>query len=215
MLLVPTVPGVHQAGPAVHRVLQLVRQPDSARMRRRAQGRTRCHGLGGGAVRDDRRIAVGGSDRPRGAHPAHPRPADPQPRRRRRRGTAHRDPRRAGGAPTARGPTLGAIERAVAETGFSRFPVATRRRLSATCTSRMCWRSSTSPARCSDAVDGASAATGPGLDAAARCPVAAATQQQLTWHWSPTADGSVSAIVALEDLVEEFVGTVRDGTHRV
>ena len=28
-------------------------------------------------------------------------------------------------------------------------------------------------------------------------------------------DGSVSAMVALEDLVEDLVGTVRDGTHRV
>jgi CBS domain containing-hemolysin-like protein len=29
------------------------------------------------------------------------------------------------------------------------------------------------------------------------------------------ADGSVSAMVAMEDLVEDLVGTVRDGTHRV
>jgi CBS domain containing-hemolysin-like protein len=29
------------------------------------------------------------------------------------------------------------------------------------------------------------------------------------------ADGSVTAMVALEDLVEDLVGTVRDGTHRV
>jgi CBS domain containing-hemolysin-like protein len=28
-------------------------------------------------------------------------------------------------------------------------------------------------------------------------------------------DGRVSAMVALEDLVEDLVGTVRDGTHRV
>jgi CBS domain containing-hemolysin-like protein len=28
-------------------------------------------------------------------------------------------------------------------------------------------------------------------------------------------DGAVVAIVALEDLVEDLVGTVRDGTHRV
>ena len=27
------------------------------------------------------------------------------------------------------------------------------------------------------------------------------------------ADGAVSGVVALEDLVEEYVGTVRDGTH--
>jgi CBS domain containing-hemolysin-like protein len=27
-------------------------------------------------------------------------------------------------------------------------------------------------------------------------------------------DGEVSAIVALEDLVEDLVGAVRDGTHR-
>ena len=29
------------------------------------------------------------------------------------------------------------------------------------------------------------------------------------------ADGTVTAVVALEDLVEDLVGTVRDGTHRV
>jgi CBS domain containing-hemolysin-like protein len=29
------------------------------------------------------------------------------------------------------------------------------------------------------------------------------------------ADGRVTAMVALEDLVEDLVGTVRDGTHRV
>ena len=34
------------------------------------------------------------------------------------------------------------------------------------------------------------------------------------WRWSSTADGSVSAMVTLEDLVEDLVGTVRDGTHR-
>ena len=28
-------------------------------------------------------------------------------------------------------------------------------------------------------------------------------------------DGGVTAMVALEDLVEDLVGTVRDGTHRV
>jgi CBS domain containing-hemolysin-like protein len=30
-----------------------------------------------------------------------------------------------------------------------------------------------------------------------------------------TSDGVVTAMVALEDLVEDLVGTVRDGTHRV
>ncbi len=30
-----------------------------------------------------------------------------------------------------------------------------------------------------------------------------------------TTDGRVTAMVALEDLVEDLVGTVRDGTHRV
>ncbi len=29
-----------------------------------------------------------------------------------------------------------------------------------------------------------------------------------------TADGSVTAMVALEDLVEDLIGAVRDGTHR-
>jgi CBS domain containing-hemolysin-like protein len=29
-----------------------------------------------------------------------------------------------------------------------------------------------------------------------------------------TSDGAITAMVALEDLVEDLVGTVRDGTHR-
>ena len=36
-----------------------------------------------------------------------------------------------------------------------------------------------------------------------------------TSRWSPTGDGQVTAMVTLEDLVEDLVGTVRDGTHRV
>ena len=35
-----------------------------------------------------------------------------------------------------------------------------------------------------------------------------------TWRLVTGADGSVSAMVALEDLVEDLVGAVRDGTHR-
>ncbi|CPZ99031.1 Conserved membrane protein of uncharacterised function [Mycobacteroides abscessus] len=30
-----------------------------------------------------------------------------------------------------------------------------------------------------------------------------------------TTDGSVVGLVTLEDLVEDLVGTVRDGTHRI
>ena len=46
-----------------------------------------------------------------------------------------------------------------------------------------------------------------------RCRGCAATTA--TWRWSPPTDDRVTAMVTLEDLVEDLVGTVRDGTHRV
>ncbi len=60
---------------------------------------------------------------------------------------------------------------------------------------------------------GAPAASAAGRHAAARRPVPAAPgNSHLALVTAP--DGSVCAMVALEDLVEDLVGTVRDGMHR-
>ena len=123
MLLVPPVPGLGADRTPGHRVLRLVRPHRAARGGRRGQDRTGEHGVDGRTVRDDRRVAVGGPARSRGAHPAVPGPADPQPRGRRRRDPADRGPRGARGRRWQR-PTVSAIEQALAETGYSRFPVA-------------------------------------------------------------------------------------------
>jgi CBS domain containing-hemolysin-like protein len=46
---------------------------------------------------------------------------------------------------------------------------------------------------------------------------ALASLRRASSHLGAAADasGQIVGIVALEDLVEEYVGTVRDGTHRV
>ncbi len=121
-------------------------------------------------------------------------------------------------ARTGTGPTIGALEEALKETGYSRFPVA----------------------------DPGGAYVGylhikdvlplldephddtlaldmsmvrplprvPAVTAAARRAVPAAPHNS---HLALVTadDGAVTAVVALEDLVEDLVGTVRDGTHRV
>jgi CBS domain containing-hemolysin-like protein len=113
------------------------------------------------------------------------------------------------------GPTVGAIQRALAETGYSRFPV----------------------------VDGAGRFIGyvhikdvlplvedpeavvdvslvrplPRLFSTLSLPEALSRLRRSNSHLAlvTAGDGPVVAMVALEDLVEDLVGTVRDGTHRV
>ena len=112
------------------------------------------------------------------------------------------------------GPTVGAVAAALTETGYSRFPV----------------------------TDGSSAFIGylhikdvlgyvddysAVLDRSMvrplpMVPSTLAVPEALSWlrrtnsHLAlVTTDGFVTAMVALEDLVEDLVGTVRDGTHRV
>ena len=81
------------------------------------------HGLHRRAQRDDRRVGVRGSAGSRGAHPADPGAADSQPGGRRRGGAARRDPGGAGGRGRAPGRRSSAVEKALAATGYSRFPV--------------------------------------------------------------------------------------------
>ncbi|MBP2337950.1 CBS domain containing-hemolysin-like protein [Saccharothrix coeruleofusca] len=110
-------------------------------------------------------------------------------------------------------PTMGEVESAVAATGFSRFPVADGDRL-------------TGYLHIKDVLDlaGADASTRvpagrirglPEVPVDARLDEALAalrrTQSHLARAVSP--EGGLRGVVALEDLLEEYVGTVRDGTH--
>ncbi|NLU81173.1 hemolysin family protein [Rhodococcus sp. HNM0569] len=117
------------------------------------------------------------------------------------------------------GTTLGAVEEAVVETGYSRYPV------------RAADGALTGYLHLKDVLDlVADAAAGPGtviprgdirrlpaVPEATPLAGALAVLRRAGAHLGATVDasGTVTGIVALEDLVEEYVGTVRDGTHRV
>ncbi|SNT08278.1 hemolysin family protein [Rhodococcoides kyotonense] len=126
---------------------------------------------------------------------------------------------RVSGSGTTSGPSLGSVEDAVVATGFSRYPV--------------------------EGVDGSLVgylhlkdvleymlddAAGPDTEIprahVRRLPMIASDTtlddaltrlRRTNSHLGAVRDasGSIVGIVALEDLVEEFVGTVRDGTHRI
>ncbi|WP_433602819.1 hemolysin family protein [Nocardia sp. CA-135953] len=117
------------------------------------------------------------------------------------------------------GTTLGDIETAVAETGFSRYPV------------RASDGSLVGYLHVKDVLDKvADESAGPNTPiprtdirplptVSAGTPLyeALARLRRTNSHLGRVVDtrGNTVGIVALEDLVEEFVGTVRDGTHRV
>ncbi|WP_194818502.1 hemolysin family protein [Nocardia sp. XZ_19_385] len=117
------------------------------------------------------------------------------------------------------GTTLGDIETAVAETGFSRYPV------------RADDGSLVGYLHIKDVLDKvADENAGPStpiprtdirplptMGAATTLYEALARLRRTSSHLGRVVDnhGNTIGIVALEDLVEEFVGTVRDGTHRV
>ena len=105
-----------------------------------AKHRTGEHGFDGRALRDDRRVAVRGTARPRGAQPAVARPADPQPGRRRRGHPAERGARGTCGRRRQPARPSRAIQQALA--GQRLLPVPGHRRptggSSATSTSRTC-----------------------------------------------------------------------------
>ena len=216
MLLVPPYLLWIRAARPVHRVLQLVRHMTLRAFGVEAKDELENTVSTRRAVRDDRRVAVRGSARPRGAQPAVAGAADPQPRRRRRRGAARRDPRGAGAPPTVRA-RPSAADRAGARrdraTPASRSPI--RRRSSpATCTSRTCCRSSTTRTpwstrrwcgRCRRCRRRCRCPT--------RCPAAARQQppgaghrrrrqgDRRWWRWRTWS--------------RTWSATVRDGTHRV
>ncbi|MFF0490411.1 hemolysin family protein [Nocardia sp. NPDC003482] len=117
------------------------------------------------------------------------------------------------------GTTLGDIETAVAETGFSRYPV------------RASDGSLVGYLHVKDVLDKvADASAGPAtpiprsdirplptVGTATTLYEALARLRRTSSHLGRVVDtrGNTVGIVALEDLVEEFVGTVRDATHRI
>ncbi|WP_439660390.1 hemolysin family protein [Lentzea sp. HUAS TT2] len=108
-------------------------------------------------------------------------------------------------------PTVGEIENVVATTGFSRFPVLAEAGL-------------IGYLHVKDVLDLEGAETSvprdrvrglPDVPVSARLDEALAALRRAQSHLARAvgADGTVIGVVALEDLVEEYVGTVRDGTH--
>ena len=111
-------------------------------------------------------------------------------------------------------PTVGDIEEAVNRTGFSRFPV------------RMPDGRLNGYLHVKDVLDQADADPStpvpyhrvrglPEIPADSRLDEALAALRRARSHVAKAvaADRTVLGVVALEDLVEEYVGTVRDGTH--
>lgn len=113
------------------------------------------------------------------------------------------------------GPTVAAIQRALAETGYSRFPVVDS---SGTCLGYVHIKDVLSLVHDADAVvDLATVRPLPGVPASMPLPEALSRLRRNNSHLAlvTDAEGSVSAMVALEDLVEDLVGAVRDRTHGV
>lgn len=112
------------------------------------------------------------------------------------------------------GPTVGAIEHALAETGYSRFPVADP---SGLFIGYLHIKDVLPLVDDPDAVlDLAMVRPLPQVPASLPLPDALSRLRRSNSHLALVTSGEmVTAMVALEDLVEDLVGTVRDGTHRV
>jgi CBS domain containing-hemolysin-like protein len=118
-------------------------------------------------------------------------------------------------AAAGRGPTVGAIERALAETGYSRFPVVDS---AGEFVGYLHIKDVLNQVEDPDAIVDRSAIRAlPRLAEKLPLPDALSRMRRNNSHLAlvTAADGRVVAMVALEDLVEDLVGTVRDGTHRV
>ncbi len=113
------------------------------------------------------------------------------------------------------GPTVSAVEQALADTGYSRFPVADA---FGTFIGYLHIKDVLALGDDPDAVvDSAAVRPLPQVAAALPLPDALSRLRRSNSHLALVTDeqGYVMAMVALEDLVEDLVGTVRDGTHRV
>jgi CBS domain containing-hemolysin-like protein len=118
-------------------------------------------------------------------------------------------------AAAGRGPTVGAIERALAETGYSRFPVVDS---AGEFVGYLHIKDVLNQVEDPNAIVDRSAIRAlPRLAEKLPLPDALSRMRRNNSHLAlvTAADGRVVAMVALEDLVEDLVGTVRDGTHRV
>ncbi|MDT5016406.1 MAG: magnesium and cobalt exporter, family [Mycobacterium sp.] len=112
------------------------------------------------------------------------------------------------------GPTVAAIQRALAETGYSRFPVVD---LFGDFIGYLHIKDVLPLVDNPDAVlDSSMVRPLPQVPASLPLPDALSRLRRDNSHLAlvTDADGVVSAMVALEDLVEDLVGAVRDGTHR-
>jgi CBS domain containing-hemolysin-like protein len=117
-------------------------------------------------------------------------------------------------ADDASGPTVAAIQRALAETGYSRFPVAdSAGRFIGYVHIKDVLRAVDDPEA---VVDVAAVRPLPEVPDATSLPDALSLLRRNNSHLAvvTAADGRVSAMVTLEDLVEDVVGAVRDRTHR-
>lgn len=112
------------------------------------------------------------------------------------------------------GPTVEAIERALVDTGYSRFPVTDT---TGAYIGYLHIKDVLSLMNDPDAVvDAATVRALPRLAASLPVPDALTRLRRDNSHLAlVTTDDQVTAVVTLEDLVEDLVGTVRDGTHRV
>ncbi|HEX2298036.1 MAG TPA: hemolysin family protein [Pseudonocardiaceae bacterium] len=111
-------------------------------------------------------------------------------------------------------PTLGDIERAVRETGFSRFPLrAEAGKLVGYLHVKDVLDLLDQPP--DTPVPASSVRSLPDVPATAKLDEALALLRRSRSHLGRVvdADGNVQGAVALEDLVEEYIGTVRDATH--
>ncbi|HYO04383.1 MAG TPA: hemolysin family protein [Mycobacterium sp.] len=112
------------------------------------------------------------------------------------------------------GPTVAAIERALVDTGYSRFPVTDG---AGEYLGYLHIKDVLSLMNDPDAVlDASSVRALPRLPSSLPVPDALTRLRRDNSHLALVTTGEqVTAVVALEDLVEDLVGTVRDGTHRV
>lgn len=118
-------------------------------------------------------------------------------------------------AAVGRGPTVEAVEQALAATGYSRFPVSDA---DGKFIGYLHIKDLLPLVDDPQAVlDLATVRPLPEVPASMPSPEALSRLRRSKSHLALVtgADGGVIAMVALEDLVEDLVGTVRDGTHRV
>lgn len=116
------------------------------------------------------------------------------------------------------GPTIGALEQALKETGYSRFPVADPSGAYAGYLHiKDVLPLLDGPNDDSVVLESSMVRPLPRVPASMPLPDALTRLRRTNSHLAlvTAGDGTITAMVALEDLVEDLVGTVRDGTHRV